>query len=129
VLPSGQADRGLRLLLEELARNGRASFLTVLKRFGAEGRGLLSFPTEGYTLTLDLPVTDPGLFPFLDRLDEIVLAHGGRVYLAKDTRVKGATFRAMYPRFAEWQRVKATIDRSNCFSSDLARLLAMDAPA
>ena len=129
VVPSDQARRGLRLLLEELARSGRASFLTVLKRFGAEGRGLLSFPTEGYTLTLDLPVTDPGLFPVLDRLDQIVLEHGGRIYLAKDARVKGATFRAMYPRFAEWQRVKAAIDRSNCFSSDLARLLAMDAPA
>ena len=129
VLPSDQARGGLRLLLEELAGSGRASFLTVLKRFGAEGRGLLSFPTQGYTLTLDLPVTDAGLFPFLDRLDEIVLAHGGRIYLAKDARVKGATFRAMYPRFAEWQLVKAAIDRSNCFSSDLARLLAMDAPA
>jgi decaprenylphospho-beta-D-ribofuranose 2-oxidase len=129
VVPSGQARRGLGLVLEELARSRRASFLTVLKRFGVEGRGLLSFPTEGYTLTLDLPVTDPGLFPFLDRLDEIVLEHGGRVYLAKDTRVKAATFRAMYPRFSEWQGIKAAIDRSNCFSSDLARLLAIGVPA
>jgi decaprenylphospho-beta-D-ribofuranose 2-oxidase len=129
VVPSDQARRGLRLVLEEVARSGRASFLTVLKRLGGEGQGLLSFPTQGYTLTLDLPVTDPGLFPFLDRLDEIVLEHGGRIYLAKDARVKAATFRAMYPRFTEWQRIKATIDRSNCFSSDLARLLAMETGA
>ncbi|HKP04025.1 MAG TPA: FAD-binding oxidoreductase [Chthoniobacterales bacterium] len=125
VVPSVHARRGLRLILEELARSGRASFLTVLKRFGAEGQGLLSFPTEGFTLTLDLPMTDSGLFPFLDRLDEIVLEHGGRIYLAKDARVKGETFRAMYPRFAEWQLIKAAVDLSNCFSSDLARLLAM----
>ena len=129
VVPMAQARRGLRLLLQELTRSGRASFLTVLKRLGAEGPGLLSFPTEGYTLTLDLPVSDPELFPFLDRLDEIVLEHGGRIYLAKDTRVKAETFRAMYPRFAEWQQVKARIDRDNCFSSDLARMLNMGAPA
>jgi FAD/FMN-containing dehydrogenase len=129
VVPMTQARGGLRLLLQELARSGRASFLTVLKRLGAEGQGLLSFPTEGYTLTLDLPVSDPELFPFLDRLDKIVLEHGGRIYLAKDTRVKAETFRAMYPRFAEWQQVKTQIDRANCFSSDLARMLNMGAPA
>ncbi len=129
VVPMAQARSGLRRLLQELTRSGRASFLTVLKRLGAEGQGLLSFPTEGYTLTLDLPVSDPELFPFLDRLDEIVLEHGGRIYLAKDTRIKAETFRAMYPRFAEWRQVKEQIDRGNCFSSDLARMLNMGAPA
>jgi decaprenylphospho-beta-D-ribofuranose 2-oxidase len=129
VVPTAQARRGLQLLLQELVRSGRASFLTVLKRLGAEGPGLLSFPTEGYTLTLDLPLSDPELFSFLNRLDEIVLEHGGRIYLAKDTRVKAETFRAMYPRFAEWQQIKAQIDRHNCFSSDLARMLNVGARA
>jgi len=129
VVPAAHARRGLQLVLQELTRSGRASFLTVLKRLGAEGAGLLSFPTQGYTLTFDLPVSDPGLFSFLDRLDEIVLEYGGRIYLAKDTRVKADTFRAMYPRFGEWQRIKAKIDRDNCFSSDLALMLAMGAPA
>ena len=32
-------------------------------------------------------------------------------------------------RFAEWQQIKAQVDRHNCFSSDLGRLLAMDAVA
>jgi decaprenylphospho-beta-D-ribofuranose 2-oxidase len=129
VLPTAHARRGLQVLLQELVRSGRASFLTVLKRLGAEGSGLLSFPTEGYTLTLDLPASDPALFPFLDRLDKILLEHGGRIYLAKDARVNAETFRAMYPRFAEWQRIKAQIDRHNHFNSDLARRLNMGAAA
>ena len=80
----------------------------------------------GYTLTLDFPIRDEGLFPFLDRLDDIVLEHGGRVYLAKDARMRAETFKAMYPRLAEWQRVKSRIDPENRFDSDLARRLRMN---
>ena len=129
VLPPATARRALRLLFEELSRTRRASFLAVLKRFGAEGRGLLSFPTAGYTLALDLPVTGADLFALLDRFDELVLEHGGRVYLAKDMRLKPETFRAMYPRFAEWLRVKQRFDPEDRFGSDLSRRLGMGAQA
>ena len=127
VLPPATARRGLRLLFEELSRTRRASFLAVLKRFGAEGRAPLSFPTEGYTLALDLPVTGADLFALLDRFDALVLEHGGRVYLAKDTRMKPATLRAMYPRFGEWLRVKERVDPAGRFASDLSRRLGMGA--
>jgi decaprenylphospho-beta-D-ribofuranose 2-oxidase len=125
VLPVTSSREGLKLLLEEVGQSRRASFLAVLKRFGREGAGLLSFPFEGYTLALDMPVTDAELFPFLDRLDRIVLNHGGRVYLAKDARMKAETFRAMYPRFPEWQRIKSMVDPDNHFRSDLGVRLGM----
>lgn len=123
VLPLTESERGLKALLEELQRSKRSSFLSVLKRFGAEGPGLLSFPFAGYTLTLDFPIRDEGLFPFLDRLDKIVLENGGRVYLAKDARMHAETFHAMYPRLADWQRIKSRVDPENRFDSDLARRL------
>jgi decaprenylphospho-beta-D-ribofuranose 2-oxidase len=123
VLPLAESERGLQELLAELVRSRRSSFLSVLKRFGPAGSGLLSFPLAGHTLTLDFPIRDEGLFPFLDRLDEIVLRHAGRVYLAKDARMHPETFRAMYPRFPEWQRLKSRIDPDNRFDSDLARRL------
>jgi len=127
VLPLSQAENGLKLLLEELARSGRGSFLAVLKRFGPQGKGLLSFPMEGYTLTLDFPVSDAALFPFLDRLDGIVLEHEGRVYLAKDARLRPEIFAAMYPRLDEWLLFKSKIDPNNRFDSDLARRLGLRA--
>lgn len=123
VLPLAESERGLQTLMAELARSKRSSFLSVLKRFGPEGPGLLSFPFEGHTLTLDFPVRDQGLFPFLDRLDDIVLQHGGRVYLAKDARMRAETFHAMYPRCAAWRTIKSQIDPENRFDSDLARRL------
>jgi len=123
VLPTAGACAGMQALLEALAGARQSSFLSVLKRFGPAGRGLLSFPIEGYTLTLDLPVNDSGLFALLDRLDEIVIEHGGRVYLAKDARLKPETFRRMYPRLDEWLAVKRRVDPDNHFESDLARRL------
>jgi FAD/FMN-containing dehydrogenase len=123
VLPAVGARAGMQALIEALGGAGRSSFLSVLKRFGPAGPGLLSFPTAGYTLTLDLPVTDPGLFPFLDQLDEIVLQYDGRVYLAKDARMRPETFRAMYPRLDEWLAVKRRVDPGNRFESDLSRRL------
>jgi decaprenylphospho-beta-D-ribofuranose 2-oxidase len=77
---------------------------------------------------MDFPVSDAGLFPFLDRLDQIVVKHAGRVYLAKDARMKAEAFRAMYSRFDEWSRIKMRIDPRNRFDSDLARRLKMTAP-
>jgi decaprenylphospho-beta-D-ribofuranose 2-oxidase len=129
VLPSAQAERGLKSLLHELARSNRSSYLAVLKRFGPEGKGLLSFPMEGYTLTLDFPVSDARLFSFLDQLDRIVLQHEGRVYLAKDARLRPQVFSSMYPRLNEWLLFKSKIDPDNRFDSDLARRLGLRAGA
>ena len=123
VIPDATAYDGIKKLLEELLHSGRPSFLAVLKRLGAQGRGLLSFPMAGYTLALDLPIRDAGLFELLEKLDKIVLQHGGRVYLAKDARLVADSFRAMYPRYCEWLKVKNTVDPQNIFSSSLARRL------
>jgi decaprenylphospho-beta-D-ribofuranose 2-oxidase len=123
VIPQHTAFDGIKALLQELSDSRRPSFLAVLKRFGAQGRGMLSFPMAGYTLALDLPIRDEGLFVLLNKLDEIVLEHGGRVYLAKDARLAATSFRAMYPRYEEWLRIKNAVDPQNKFSSSLARRL------
>ncbi|MFV1997746.1 MAG: FAD-binding protein [Acidiferrobacterales bacterium] len=123
VLPTAAAFDGIKSMLEKLANSRRASFLAVLKRLGPESGGLMSFPMEGYTLALDLPLRGKELFALLDELDEQVLAAGGRVYLAKDARLGAAAFAGMYPRLAEWQKIKSRIDPGNRFTSSLARRL------
>jgi FAD/FMN-containing dehydrogenase len=123
VIPAATAFEGVKALLEKLSASRRPSFLAVLKRFGAQGKGLLSFPMAGYTLALDLPIRDDGIFKLLDELDQIVLKHGGRVYLAKDARLSAESFRAMYPRYGEWLGIKNRVDPDNLFSSSLSRRL------
>jgi decaprenylphospho-beta-D-ribofuranose 2-oxidase len=118
------AARQLTALLERIARSGRASFLTVLKRFGPGNEAPLSFPMAGWTLALDLPVA-AGLAELLRELDRIVLDAGGRVYLAKDSALDPATFAAMYPRAEEFRTIRETLDPDGVLTSSLARRVGL----
>ena len=125
VLPTRDGAAGLREILEASASARLPSFLAVLKRLGAEGTGLLSFPMPGYTLSLDFPVGGRALFRLLRTFDEIVARRGGRVYLAKDACLEAGTFGRMYKRLAEWREIKARFDPENLFCSDLSRRIGI----
>ena len=95
VLPKAAGRQGLVEILRRISQRGLGSFLAVLKLFGPQD-SLISFPMEGYTLALDFPIRR-GLFAFLDDLDRIVLAYGGRLYLSKDARMRREVFWKSYP--------------------------------
>ncbi len=124
VFPTDVSQEALTKVLQMCSQQGWGSFLAVLKRFGSQS-GWLSFPMPGYTLTLDMAVK-PGLWEFLNLLDEVVVHYGGRVYLAKDARLSTDSFRKMYPKLPQWLEVKSRIDPDNCFSSALSQRLQME---
>jgi FAD/FMN-containing dehydrogenase len=125
VLPTATARAGLVQLLDKLVASRRASFLAVLKALGPESGGLLSFPTPGYTLALDLAYSGPDVLEFLRGLDEVVLAHGGRVYLAKDTCMKRESFERMYPNLDRFREIKRRLDPHGRFASSQAKRLGI----
>lgn len=124
VVPFG-ADDALRTVVERLSTSGAASFLAVLKRFGAGNAAPLGFPSAGWTLALDLPGGSHRLGDLLHGLDRVVLDAGGRHYLAKDAHTTPEAVRRGYPRLAEWQAVRDAVDPDGVWQSDLSRRLGL----
>ena len=101
VMPLDTSEAGLSALLKAISNQGAGSFLAVLKRFGKQDSAF-SFPMEGYTLALDFPI-NPKTLRLLNELDRITVDHGGRFYLAKDSRMSAETFAASDNRIAAFQ--------------------------
>ena len=118
VVPRAAALQATQEMLDTIAKSGEGSFLAVLKTFGdRKPAGLMSFPRAGVTLALDFRNSRaaPALF---ERLDAIVRAAGGRIYLAKDARMPRELFEATYPDL-----VRFTRQRDRGASSAMSRRL------
>ena len=120
-----EASETVAEVIERLSASRLASFLAVLKRFGAGNAAPLSFPQAGWTLALDLPVGSSALPGVLDDLDEMIVAARGRVYLAKDARLGAERVAVMYPRVDEFLKIKSRVDPKGQLVSDLARRLGL----
>ncbi|WP_456623199.1 MULTISPECIES: FAD-binding protein [unclassified Bradyrhizobium] len=121
VIPEPGARDVLGEILGRVARRGDASFLAVLKKLG-QGDGILSFPLPGYTLALDFPVKGD-ILNFLDEIDRLVVAAGGRLYLAKDARQSRATFEAGYPALQRFNAIRKSLDPAGNIRSKLSQRL------
>jgi decaprenylphospho-beta-D-ribofuranose 2-oxidase len=114
----------VRAILRLFERAGAPAYLAVLKRFGAASSAPLSFPHPGWTLAVDLPArADVG--PVLDAADQLVAAAGGRVYLAKDSRMRPELLPVMYPDLDRWRELREQLDPHHVFVSDLSRRLRL----
>jgi FAD/FMN-containing dehydrogenase len=121
VIPFEAAASALPQLLTASQKAGQASFLTVLKRFGAiASPSLTPFARPGYTLTLDFPNRGGKTLALLEELDRITVDAGGAVNAYKDARMSAPTFALSYPG---WRRLEAL--RDPAFVSDFWRRTAL----
>jgi FAD/FMN-containing dehydrogenase len=116
ILPKETSFDGLEKILKTIADSGKGSFLAVLKLYGKSNDNYLSFPMEGYSLALDFKI-EKGLFDLLDQLDEIVIDHGGRIYLAKDVRVSKEVFEQGYPQIDKFRELRKKYKMDEKFNS------------
>jgi len=122
-LPLERSREGLTDLLEAISNAGAGSFLAVLKRLGVQDSAF-SFPMLGYTLALDFPVNDQTL-ALMSSLDRITIEHGGRFYLAKDSRMGAETLHRSDARAAEFATWRDAAGMRRRFASKQSERLSL----
>lgn len=124
VIPKVDGVKQMKAMLQEISQSGWGSFLAVLKQFGPANPHLLSFPQSGYTLALDFKMSTETV-ALLHRLDERLMALGGRVYLSKDAVMKASTFRATYPNWEAFEAVRHRYGAVGHFASAQSKRLGL----
>jgi hypothetical protein len=105
ILPEKNSFEGMFKILNKISESGMGSFLAVLKLYGENNKNYLSFPIKGHSLALDFKI-EKNLFPLLDELDSIVNDYSGRIYLAKDVRIKREEFQKGYPELDKFIEIR-----------------------
>jgi len=108
VLPASAAANGLDELIAAVRASNERSVVSVLKTTGKrEHPGLLTYPIEGLTLALDFANRGSETLKLMRRLDEITVAHGGRVNPSKDATMCRETFEASFgDKLAEFKKYR-----------------------
>lgn len=124
VIPLDRATTAIHELMTMAAASGAGSPLAVLKMLSGNGHGYLSFPMQGFTLALDFPRTSSSL-ALIQRMYDVTLSNGGRVYLAKDACLQAEQFKQMYPDADKMIKVLDEIDPDRIMQSDMTRRLCL----
>jgi hypothetical protein len=85
---------------------------------------MLSFPRPGMSIALDFPIHPVKTPSLVAKLNELVIAEGGRIYLTKDAFTRPEHFRAMEPRLDAFNEVRCKWDpQARIGSAQSVRLL------
>ena len=113
VIPFADGARRLRDILTAILSSGELPFLNVLKRMGKPSGGLLSFPSEGYTLAIDFPIR-ANTVTLLRRLDAMVLDAGGASTWARTPTSRPPAFARCIPRSRAGSSSRPGTTRATC---------------
>ena len=116
VIPTDSVYDAFFEILKKITSSKLGSTVAAVKPL-IKSDGLMSFPIDGFTLAVDFAYSEK-LWSFLDKLDRIVIASGGRVYLAKDARLSAKSFKEMYSNsLEEWELTREKYHVKNGFKS------------
>lgn len=126
-------EHALRVFAEQVRLQQEAkleSFLGVMKRHKPDDF-LFSHGVDGYSLALDFKVTRRNrerLWQLAHTMNDLVVAAGGKFYLAKDSTLRPEDFRATIgdENLARYFDLKAELDPDSILTSCLAKRLGLD---
>jgi FAD/FMN-containing dehydrogenase len=114
-------------LIELCHRSGLVPYLGVYKRHRPDPF-LLTHAVDGFSFAMDFKVTATNrerLWELAHRLDEVVLAAGGRFYFAKDATMRPETAHRIWPGdvLAQFRALKDRCDPAGLLQTGLSRRL------
>lgn len=126
-IPKDQAESAFRAQLRRCQEKRLVPYLAVFKRHRPD-RFLMSHAVDGFSLALDFKVTRKNrkdLWALAGQLNEIVLQHGGRFYLAKDATLTPEAFKQYLTEetLSKFKDLKRRYDPENILESDQSRRL------
>jgi len=125
VIPFEHASEVLFKVSNILVSHKLISVFAGIKSMGPANSGLLSFPMEGITLAMDFQVGEEQTCIALNLIDQIVASAGGRVYLAKDSRLSAASFNLMYPKAKLLSQFREEHGCNGTIESDMSRRIGI----
>lgn len=104
-------------ILNKIKLSDETAFLGILKRFGDKPSiGIMSFPSEGYTLAIDFINKGESTKKFLNQIYNYIQKNGGRIYLAKDSIMGHQEIQNFYPNWNDFIKYKDSNFKSKLFS-------------
>ena len=100
------------------------SFLTTLKELGIGNDNYLSFPSKGYTLTLDLKM-NKDLKAIYEEFELLLMKYKTKVYLTKDSFMSKKYFEDTYKKLNKFKEIKNKYDPLNVIKSFQSRRLGL----
>ncbi|MCE9560402.1 MAG: FAD-binding oxidoreductase [Armatimonadetes bacterium] len=128
-LPKEEALEIFPLIAEMQRSSGFFAYLAVLKRHRPDPF-TITWALDGYSLAMDFPVhpaSKDALIAFLHEVTDVVLACGGRFYLAKDSTLRPEDIQSYLGQetIDKFQGLKSKHDPENLLQTQLARRVGL----
>lgn len=126
-IPKESAEAVFRTQIEMCQEARMPPYLGVFKQHKPD-KFLFTHAVDGFSLALDFKVTEGNrekLWELCAKMNDIVLAHGGRFYFAKDSTLRSQDFKAFLgeERLKKFSELKKKYDPENIIQTDLSRRL------
>ena len=107
------AINNLQKIISYLIKNDQISFLSTIKKLGNKNNNYLSFPENGYTLTMDIKKNTKIKNTFKN-LEKFLIKIESKIYLTKDSLLSKKHF---YKSYSNLNKFKRSLNKFNKFTS------------
>ena len=110
------AIKNIYKIIDYLIKNNQISFLSTIKKLGIKNDNYLSFPDNGYTLTMDIK-NNKKMKNIFNKLEKFLIKIDSKVYLTKDSIMSKNFFYNSYKDLGKFKKVFNKFNKNNKFIS------------